>query len=64
MKFCAINHQKVKTISLKLLCNEYLSLFCCKNIFFVYHYGACVRNNSNRRGVEHCVCSVKIYYKK
>lgn len=35
MKFCAINHQKVKTISLKLLCNEYLSLFVAK-IFFLY----------------------------
>ena len=35
MKFCALNHQKVKTISLKLLCNEYLSLFVAK-IFFLY----------------------------
>ena len=50
MKFCALNHQKVKTISLKLLCNEYLSLFVAKIFFFVYHYGACARNNSNRRG--------------
>ena len=64
MKFYALNHQKVKTISLKLLCNEYLSLFVAK-IFFLYIIMVLVLGITLIvGGVEHCVCSVKIYDKK